>query len=64
MNNFVQKSKLLPGASCKVLERGVRKKSCAQSDGNLKTIPVIDNVNEGGDSADYNVNILEERRLK
>ena len=55
--------KILPGAVCKLLEGGVRKKSCAQSDMNLKTIPVIDNVNEKGDTAVCNVMFLEERRL-
>ena len=61
MNNFTQKSKLLPGAACKLLEGGVRRKSCAQSDMNLKTIPVIDNVNKKGDAAVCNIMILEER---
>jgi hypothetical protein len=63
MYNFTQKSKLFPEASCKLLEGGVRKKSCAQSDVNLKTIPVIENVNKKGDTAVCNVTIFKERQL-
>ena len=45
------------------MEGGDRKKSCAQSDGNLKTIQIIVNVDKKGDSAVCNVMTLEERRL-
>ena len=63
MNNFTQKPKLLPGASCKQLEGGVGKKSCAQSDSNnLKIVPIIENVDEKGDAAVCYVMNLEERR--
>jgi hypothetical protein len=46
------------------MEGGVGKKSCAQSDSNnLKIVPIIENVEETGDTAVCYVMILEERRL-
>jgi hypothetical protein len=58
-----KKAKLLPGAPIKLLEAGVRTKSWAKSDMDLKTISVIDNVNKKRDTAVCNLMILEERRL-
>ena len=62
MNNFTQKPKLLPGASCKQLEGGVGKKSCAQSESE-NCSNYRKNVDEKGDAAVCYVMNLEERRL-
>jgi hypothetical protein len=41
LSEFIQKPTLLPGAPSKLLEGGVRKKSCAQSDMNLKLFQLM-----------------------